>query len=932
MVIGDHAAHQVATTLTGAGGLLTFFPGFPSTLRGRAGHDLRQAPRVSRNGSRLHVEVPSGASLLGPFHHVAIPISVWGWAPATIYANIGLDADPTARDAGLNVFFDGDVDIDVPDFVKWLTGLVALEHGMAWGPLTIILESVVFGLADFDLLDLDMFSTLLYSRRDLTPSSPTPQLISGSYGGTPVGSDRIDWWDIVFVSDGFPAPTRATYDAIVAQAASELTAAGGPPSGDVGAGVWDAFSGAIRVWSMPLTHSTRRLSTDDGRRSAIRDMAAVAEAGVIFDDHLADEYPDAPPIPGRTTWVFVRPSTARAMAFGNFVLLPVDAGDTPMDRVEVLIHELGHLRFAALADEYQRRDDGVYRGPEPRQPNISTSRAPDKWSAFTSLITPTEGAYERYPFGMFRPTATCRMRSAGDSTLDFCPVCKSAISNGVMAHLTSGSGPLQPPLSARVRFRWPFVGDRTVFTGAGIGAGGHVPNADLPYLELGSLRLNTRAQVDVVRAAVPRPHIGASVSVDARPREVVRLDVRGTHPNIGFPTVAGGTQSATFAFSDRLTLDAFAFAPPSDLAQSAAGRPLPVGGEIRATVDRATGELRTDVVLSARAGGGATLDLRLATATVLVVDRLGDRGDGQMVTFADGLSASRREHARDFSRLELGQYRWRAETRLAPESLPDPADYYPSRYVLGSQELGRGRSDYHFAVRGPEPADAPPQRPVPIAAGRVRISLAVDRGGGVIEPAPDERRSSGSRLGFINVPTELRAEVLGKGRPFPMRFPGLGGWRPGWPPEPNQPGFGGFGGGGRGPDLPDPGTWEGWVGREPPQEFIVTTRIVMLAWSWSPAAESLRMEFQILRGGGRYAAVAPDHLAILQRGSWADPDAPFESVRVSYWEYTDDDAAAEDRWRCRAIDRSGRASAWSQPAPLIDFNTRQIPARLGTPY
>jgi hypothetical protein len=84
---------------------------------------------------------------------------------------------------------------------------------------------------------------------------------------------------------------------------------------------------------------------------------------------------------------------------------------------ELALHELAHS-FSGLADEYVfDGPGGTYVGPEPTQPNITTSPTGDKWAQWLGYSEPgigTIGAYEgasNYDTGLFRPSLDSKMRS-----------------------------------------------------------------------------------------------------------------------------------------------------------------------------------------------------------------------------------------------------------------------------------------------------------------------------------------------------------------------------------------------------------------------------------------------------------------------------------------------------------------------------------------
>ncbi len=90
---------------------------------------------------------------------------------------------------------------------------------------------------------------------------------------------------------------------------------------------------------------------------------------------------------------------------------------------EVQAHELGHS-LGQLADEYDYAGQ-TYTGPEPSQPNITTSPTGQKWNLWhgTQGISAFQGAgYNQ--FGLWRPRSNCLMRSLGQA---LCRVCQENI-------------------------------------------------------------------------------------------------------------------------------------------------------------------------------------------------------------------------------------------------------------------------------------------------------------------------------------------------------------------------------------------------------------------------------------------------------------------------------------------------------------------------
>jgi hypothetical protein len=139
------------------------------------------------------------------------------------------------------------------------------------------------------------------------------------------------------------------------------------------------------------------------------------------------------------------------------------------DTAPTFVHELGHAGFG-LADEYEYQTatageaPRTYSGGEPVAPNITTqqTRATIPWRAFfkpTGVAIPTTsgpcqfdhpvvsgtpsgaiGLFEGgsgHACGVFRPSATCKMREHGD----FCAVCEHTIFQRLSGALLSARAP-----------------------------------------------------------------------------------------------------------------------------------------------------------------------------------------------------------------------------------------------------------------------------------------------------------------------------------------------------------------------------------------------------------------------------------------------------------------------------------------------------------
>jgi hypothetical protein len=1001
MVLGDRLAHEIVKLGTsGDTDTSIFFLGHPFIRRdpNAVFVDVSKPPLVAERDGGLLIEIPEGVDyaplhVLDRMHNIIIRglVLPGPWLPAELRLSVGLDANPSVDSAGEDLLVQAEVRLDIPDFVRWLTGLWVIEQELnnALRPWEIALNGI---LESYLLIGVHLapgFRQMRYDRLELSPTGVEPSLLQSRatvWRRTPVSGGRLDWWDVVFVADGFDSSSIGRFDEFVGRATHMLTgrwpagirarpaALPGDPGvpADPGAVPFAAYGSVVRTWVVKLGHATPQISVRESFNdsSQFANLSTMAEVGLLMDATLAREYEGTPPVPHRTTYVVVRgvpagdTNTHRATSFGNFVLMPLsqDPAATTLDamtRTTVLLHELGHLRHSKLADEYAGDGGGTaYQGPEPRQINISRSSSPTKWSRFGAAAPGAEGAYE-FAHRIYKPTTSCRM-DTGSSAVAFCPVCTDAIVTGLLRHLGDDPGD-PPPLALQTRFSWPFTGTWHSWLAARIGPDAVPAELPLPYLNLTwrGGRIPVVADVSVERAAVPAPWDPPSRHVVASPGDRLRFEVLGTHPHpVGFESGISPRQAADLLFSRGLTLEQFGITGARATRQARGEIEIEVGADVQQTLDLETGDLLVDISLGATGTPSRRHeDLRLATDTAFVVVRqeprrrpLREETIGATAAYHDPDASLPRTHP--IRQLRPGQYEWRVRTQVSPSS--STIGVPP---ILSSDELDRPPDGFHFRVVAPLSVAAPPLRPVALAAGAVQLSFVTDRDGRALPPAPQEGRRALGDLGLALATTKLidafkdrDVTRLRLGRPQDY-VAGAGGVdtrgaqasleelarrRGGLPGGP-----GGEGGPAGGPTPPSPGLGlppdYSEIPREPEPEIghvvVVRGDIVMIVWSLSPAGEALSFEFQRTGSGGSWIDIPYSEITFaLSEGLRFIPVDAGLSRRIEGFGYTSGrDVGSESRWRARAVDESGRTSDWSSPAPLLNFNAHLIPARLGRP-
>ena len=195
---------------------------------------------------------------------------------------------------------------------------------------------------------LGFFSTARYDT-SIALTIPTPELV---YGQPELDPQKAI--DIVVVSDGFAAikmdEFRTVVDAFKTQMTTTTQSHGNEP--------YVNFRTAIRIWKIEVpsavpVHLSHRVVTgyDDAttgsRKTALANLARLDQIGRKAETVGADVVVF---MSNRSTFG----GDARAMAMGSVVMLPVSghsAGAAAAD-ASVLLHELGHTVLGGLGDEY----------------------------------------------------------------------------------------------------------------------------------------------------------------------------------------------------------------------------------------------------------------------------------------------------------------------------------------------------------------------------------------------------------------------------------------------------------------------------------------------------------------------------------------------------------------------------------------------------
>ncbi len=111
-------------------------------------------------------------------------------------------------------------------------------------------------------------------------------------------------------------------------------------------------------------------------------------------------------------------------------------------------HEFGHS-FGGLADEYSYGRPGTYRGPEPRQPNLTKdSTGKTKWPLW--IGTNGIGAYQGagyYRYGLYRPKLNCLMRAL---SAPLCEICVEECSKRNYAKVNPIENPIPSSSSLKI--------------------------------------------------------------------------------------------------------------------------------------------------------------------------------------------------------------------------------------------------------------------------------------------------------------------------------------------------------------------------------------------------------------------------------------------------------------------------------------------------
>lgn len=317
-VIGDRLAHEVVRAGTRGNPDASFFMidiPFLWTDRHAVVADLHKPPAVLADDGGLLIEIPEGVGhtpfhILDRSHRVTIgSLFLLGPVfpvPMRYELMVGLDASPSADHEGIDLILDSKVSFEVDDWIVRLSGLGHVEDLLrdVRSPFVVGINALAESLFHFGEHPVPGFRRWRFEPRVLTPATVAPEALqSDRLGIEPSDGDRLDWWDIVFVADGFGPADMAQFDQLVTMATDRLL--GTSTDADAGAAGISAFGSAIRTWKMALDHATARLTAwdrDPGETRGpivVSDLAAVADVGLLMDEALAAEYPRSPSAPHR---------------------------------------------------------------------------------------------------------------------------------------------------------------------------------------------------------------------------------------------------------------------------------------------------------------------------------------------------------------------------------------------------------------------------------------------------------------------------------------------------------------------------------------------------------------------------------------------------------------------------------------------------------
>lgn len=553
---------------------------------------------------------------------------------------------------------------------------------------------------------LGFLGTLVFNQVTLAYATPDVELIYGEPGLQADGA-----LDVFLIADGFTAADMSDFHAQAAVLTQKLTQT---DTVNHVSEPYASFRSAIRVWKLNVLSSswsdnaqrvvtTFEDSITQSKKTGFSNLARLAQIGLRAQDLGADilVFVSAIRVQGPRGGSFYDPN-ARASAFGDLILLPVDSNSA--DTATVFLHELGHTVLGGLADEYFEgtRASETYHGLEPRSPNVSIVPAGVKWlywlaaqgvASWDAPISSFEGAYY-LGHGIFRPAEHCKMRESREER-PFCQVCREAITRGIRRVLDANMALVE------TQYTTPLVRTSREY----IRSSASTASRTLDAFGGGS---STTVRLRLAASSLPEPWTAKWHRY--RPGSAAAVETR-----------SGPDQTFTVSFGDRIDLTigsecrfaprdpiasyrvSFNFSrsasptvgdPPTHLAQSVAA-----GSTVAVTYDPSTGAARFSLALSCRAGGypgwtlPSTVQVNVSGPVTRGFTSL-PRVRGTPVSFNVGV-------------LPAGFYTWSARTLYAQTPV-SPAVSLPTGLIFHDDGTGRIRTHRcHFQVTGPAYQTAP---------------------------------------------------------------------------------------------------------------------------------------------------------------------------------------------------------------------------------
>ena len=260
---------------------------------------------------------------------------------------------------------------------------------------------------------------------------------------------RSERWDLVIVGDGFRREDLPVYETAVATIVATILAS--PPFDELGA--------AINV------HRVDVISEESGAGNLLSGTTRRTFFESTFGAHGLDRLLVTNETLALSAAIEAVPEMNATLMIVNSETYGGSGGAVPVfsraaDAWRIALHEMGHAHFG-LADEYAYYSDctdparAEYSGPEPVQPNVTSTINPLKWGGGPAVMLnpdPNEcnpapspfpagavGAFEGAQYfrrGKYRPSFACMMRDLADP---FCTVCRGAIRRVLKPYMPSGA-------------------------------------------------------------------------------------------------------------------------------------------------------------------------------------------------------------------------------------------------------------------------------------------------------------------------------------------------------------------------------------------------------------------------------------------------------------------------------------------------------------